>query len=82
MGPDRKMVLVNSFAPDPWIPQVNAELATFAEAHDNVVIADWHGSIEPHQDLLAGDLTHPDFDGGYYYADAVRAAIQQLQAGG
>ncbi len=78
VGPKGNLVLVNAYAPRDWIPGVNADLAAFADAHRNVVVADWAGAIAPHEDLLAGDHIHPGAAGGRIFADTVAAAVEQL----
>jgi hypothetical protein len=77
VGPHRTLVLVNAYAPRDWIPGVNADLAAFADAHRNVILADWSGAIAPHEDLLAGDHIHPGGAGGRIFADTVAATIDQ-----
>jgi hypothetical protein len=78
VGPKRGLVLVNAYAPRDWIPGVNAELAAFADAHRNVIVADWSGAIAAHEDLLAHDRIHPGDAGGRIFADAVAAAVDEL----
>lgn len=78
VGPKRGLVLVNAHAPRDWIPGVNAELAAFADAHRNVIVADWSGAIAAHEDLLADDRIHPGDAGGRVFADAVAAAVHEL----
>ncbi|MFC4222658.1 acyltransferase family protein [Lysinibacter cavernae] len=74
----RPIVLVNAFAPRDWIPGVNDLLTSFAARYRNVELANWHDSIAPHLDLLAGDQVHPDAEGGALYAASVQAALQRL----
>ena len=59
VGPHRRLILVNAFAPRDWIPGVNADLAAFAAAHPGVVVADWSGAISGRTELLAGDQSTP-----------------------
>ena len=80
VGPARTLVLVNAYAPRDWIPGVNADLASFAETHPNVVLADWSSAIAPHEDLLAGDHIHPGAAGGRIFADTVASAVDELAA--
>ena len=75
VGPDRRLVLVNAYAPRDWIPGVNADLAAFAASHPGVIIADWSGAIGGRTDLLAGDQIHPGSGGARVFADAVAAAV-------
>jgi peptidoglycan/LPS O-acetylase OafA/YrhL len=78
-GPDRKIVLVNAFAPRDWIPGVNADLAAFAASHPGVVVADWSSAIAPRADLLAGDQIHPGSAGARVFADTVAAAVDTAE---
>jgi hypothetical protein len=78
IGPERGLVLVNAHAPRDWIPGVNAELAAFADAHRNVIVADWSGAIAAHENLLAQDRIHPGDAGGRIFADTVAAAVDEL----
>ncbi|MDQ2690130.1 MAG: acetyltransferase, partial [Chloroflexota bacterium] len=80
VGPARTLVLVNAYAPRDWIPGVNADLASFAETHPNVVLADWSSAIAQHEDLLAGDHIHPGAAGGRIFADTVASAVDELAA--
>lgn len=78
IGPERGLVLVNAHAPRDWIPGVNAQLAAFADAHRNVIVADWSGAIAAHENLLAQDRIHPGDAGGRIFADTVAAAVDEL----
>ncbi|KFJ01035.1 acyltransferase family protein [Bifidobacterium stellenboschense] len=75
VGPDRVLVLVNAHGDRTWIPQNNQLLQQFAAAHpDNVIVADWDSAAAANASHLAADGIHPD--GGDYYAQAVKQAIQ------
>ncbi|MET0297652.1 MAG: acyltransferase family protein [Microbacterium sp.] len=76
-GPDRIVVLVNTYAPRSWIDGVNAEIAAFADSRANVVVADWSGAIAGRTDLLAGDRIHPGDEGGRIFADVVATTLQR-----
>lgn len=83
VGPNRKLILVNGFAPDTsgWIWDSNTNIDAFAAAHPGqVFVADWASAIRPHTDLLAGDLIHPSGAGGEYYAQAVARALVSATA--
>lgn len=79
VGPDRRLVLVNAFAPRDWIPGVNADLDAFAASHPGVVVADWSGAISGRTDLLAGDQIHPGDAGGRIFADAVAEGLEAAE---
>lgn len=75
-GPERTLVLVNAHGARDWIPGVNADLARFADRHENVVVADWNRAIAGSPEKLAGDGIHPEPAGGDVFATCVRAAIR------
>lgn len=75
----RRMVLVNAYADRWWVPEVNQQLADFADAHRGVTLADWAGTIPAVPDGLAGDDIHPNPSGGVAYAAAVQGALEELQ---
>jgi hypothetical protein len=79
IGPERRLVLVNAYAPRDWIAGVNADLAAFARMHPTVQVADWSDAIAPHPDLLASDQVHPGDAGGRVFADAVADALEQAE---
>ncbi|WES62889.1 acyltransferase family protein [Microbacter sp. GSS18] len=76
-GPRRTIVLVNASAPRSWIPGVNETLRAFADAHDNVIVADWASAIGPHAGELASDRIHPGAAAGRRYAAAVLDAVER-----
>ena len=78
-GPGTEIVLINAQAPRDWIPGVNALLASYAQSHRNVELANWYEAIQPRLDVLSRDKIHAGGPiGGQIYADAVRDAIQRL----
>jgi peptidoglycan/LPS O-acetylase OafA/YrhL len=78
-GPDTEVVLVNAQAPRGWIPGVNELLASYAQSHRNVELANWYDAIQPRLDVLSRDKIHAGGPiGGQIYADALRDAIQRL----
>lgn len=79
VGGDRNLILVNAYAPRDWIPEVNADLAAFADSHRAVWVADWSGSIAPHKELLAGDDIHPGEAGGDVFAHSVETALEHAE---
>ncbi len=78
IGPDRKLVLVNTFENRPWEQEVNSMLATAASQHPGVVLADWYTTIEHRTSLLWPDGIHPQPAGGVVYAKMLRAALVRL----
>lgn len=77
-GEDPRIVLVNAYGDRWWIPEVNAQLEAFAEAHRGVTLADWEAAIAEVPDGLAGDEIHPNPSGGVAYAEAVQEALDEL----
>jgi hypothetical protein len=78
IGPDRRLVLVNTFEARPWERQVNATLAAAASSHPGVVLANWHATVDHRTDLLWPDGIHPQPSGGVVYAKMLKAALKRL----
>jgi hypothetical protein len=76
IGPQRRLVLVNTYVPDEWSKEVNAADARFARQQPNVVLADWYDTIKNHMDLLWPDHVHPQMPGTAVYARMVYRAVQ------
>ena len=76
LGPDRKLVLINTYVPDSWSKQVNATEAAFIRQHPGVTPADWFDTIRNRMNLLWPDHIHPEIPGTYVYARMVRRAVQ------
>ena len=78
-GPDRQVILVNSFAPRNWIEGVNRDLADFAADNRGTWIADWSSAISGQTQLLAGDNIHPSAGGGDVFATVVQQQIDAAE---
>lgn len=79
IGPDRRLVLVNTFDNRPYEQQVNSILAAAAAAHPtSVVLADWYDTIDQRTDLLWPDGIHPQPAGGVVYAQMLTAALGKV----
>jgi hypothetical protein len=76
LGPDRKLVLINTYVPDSWSKQVNATEAAFIRQHPTVTPADWFGTIRDRMNILWPDRIHPEIPGTYVYARMVKRAVQ------
>jgi hypothetical protein len=76
LGPNRKLVLINTYVPDAWSKQVNATEAAFIRQHPSVTPADWYDTIRNRMNLLWPDHIHPEIPGTYVYARMVRRAVQ------
>jgi len=84
LGPERRLVLINTYVPDSWSKQVNATDAAFARQHPSVVLADWYDTIRNRMYLLWPDHIHPEIPGTKVYARMVYRAVQAARgtAGG
>ncbi len=78
IGPKRMVVLVTIYGRATWIDSANAALARLAAGRSNVAIADWHGAISAHPELLQSDGIHPGITGAHLFAKTVRSALAQL----
>ncbi len=76
LGPDRKLVLINTYVPDSWSKQVDATDAAFAAAHPSIVLANWYNTIRNRMYLLWPDHIHPEIPGTKVYAHMVARAVQ------
>jgi hypothetical protein len=76
LGPNRKLVLINTYVPDAWSRQVDATEAAFIRQHLSVTPADWYDTIRNRMNLLWPDHIHPEIPGTYVYARMVRRAVQ------
>jgi hypothetical protein len=76
IGPDRKLVLINTYVPDQWSKEVNAAEAAFIWQHPAIVPADWYDMIKNRMYLLWPDHVHPQMPGTVVYARMVYRAIQ------
>lgn len=78
IGPNRRLVLVNTFEARPWEQEVNSTLAAAAKEHPGVVLANWFTTIEHRTNLLWPDGIHPQPSGGIVYARMLTAALEKL----
>jgi peptidoglycan/LPS O-acetylase OafA/YrhL len=76
IGPDRYLILVNTFGPMSWASSVNRVLDAAARHTARVSLADWHAAVSGHTALLWPDGIHPRPSGAKVYARVVLAAIQ------
>jgi hypothetical protein len=83
IGPNRDLVLVNTFGPMPWEHEVNAALAAAAGRGGHTELANWNHAIAADPSLLWPDGIHPQPSGAKLYARvilaAVRAALSRAQ---
>jgi hypothetical protein len=79
IGPDRRLVLVNTYEARSWEQEVNSTLAAAATAHpDSLVLANWYDTIEHRTNLLWPDGIHPQPAGGVVYAKMLKTALGQV----
>jgi peptidoglycan/LPS O-acetylase OafA/YrhL len=76
IGPNRYLILVNTFGPMPWESSVNQVLDAAARHTAHVSLANWHAAVAGHTGLLWPDGIHPQPSGAKIYARVVLAAIQ------
>jgi len=74
IGNSRWLVLVNTFVPRSWERGDNAAMAA-ASRYPNVLLVNWHNTIEHHTNLLWSDGIHPQPVGGTLYARVVRLVV-------
>lgn len=77
VGPDRKIVLVNTYEARSWEAEVNGILASTAQTRKNVVLDDWYDAIKNQTGLLWSDGIHPQPGGALLYARLFKAAVQK-----
>ncbi len=75
IGPDRYLILVNTYGPMPWESSVNRVLDAAGRHAAHVSLADWHAAIAGHTGLLWPDGIHPQPSGAKVYTRVVLAAI-------
>jgi hypothetical protein len=78
IGPDRKLVLVNTFEDRSWEQEVNSILAEAVSEHPGTVLANWYTTIEHRTSLLWPDGIHPQPAGCVVYAHMLKAALERL----
>jgi hypothetical protein len=76
IGPDRWLVLVNTYMARPWEQEVNAAIAKAARRDPRVLMVDWFSAIENHTSLLRLDQVRPRPSGGSLYARVVKAVVE------
>jgi hypothetical protein len=79
IGPQRSLVLINTYVPDTWSPEDNATMAAFIHRHPGIVLADWYRRISHRTYLLWPDQVHPQLPGTWLYARMVYQAVQDTR---
>ncbi|BDZ41077.1 hypothetical protein GCM10025865_03760 [Paraoerskovia sediminicola] len=78
IGPDRRVVLVNTVGVSYWVPDANKQLADIVSEYPNAVVADWNKVVRETPGILHSDNTHPNMEGIGIYADTVEKALATL----
>jgi hypothetical protein len=78
IGPDRWLVLVNTYAARPWEQEVNAAMVRAARREPRVLVVDWYSAIQNHTNLLRPDQVRPLPSGGSLYASVVKAVVETV----
>ena len=76
IGPNRELVLVNTYEARSWEAADNRLIGTAAHRYPNVFLANWFATIEHCTSLLWPDEVHPQPSGARLYAHTVAAAVR------
>jgi hypothetical protein len=76
IGPDRWLVLVNTYTARPWEREVNAAIAKAARRDPRVLMVNWFSAIASHTNLLRVDQVRPRPSGASLYARVVKAVVE------
>jgi peptidoglycan/LPS O-acetylase OafA/YrhL/lysophospholipase L1-like esterase len=76
IGPDRDLVLVNTYEARSWEAADNRLIDHAAHQYPNVFLANWFATIEHRTSLLWPDEVHPQPSGARLYAHMVAAAVR------
>jgi hypothetical protein len=76
IGPDRWLVLVNTYTARPWEHEVNTAIAKAARRDPRVLMVNWFSAIENHTSLLRVDQVRPRPSGASLYARVVKAVVE------
>jgi hypothetical protein len=78
IGPDRWLVLVNTYAAGPSGQEVNAAISKAVSLDPQVLLVNWRSVIAKHPNLLRPDLVRPLPAGAALYASVVRAVLETI----
>lgn len=81
LGPNRRVVLVNTVGVSKWVPSSNATLAAISAEFPNTIVADWNSKAVANPGLLHSDHTHPNVEGIKVYAEVIADALTKLGPG-
>jgi peptidoglycan/LPS O-acetylase OafA/YrhL len=79
IGPQRWLVLINTYEPRSWQGQVNAMIDAAARNDPHVLLVNWHAAIGKHTDMLRDDDVHPLPPGAMLYAQLIKSIVDQAR---
>ena len=82
IGPNRDLVLVNTYEARSWEIADNRLIDSAAHRYPNVFLANWFATIEHRTSLLWPDEVHPQPSGARLYARMVAAAVRSALSAG
>lgn len=75
IGPERRLVLVDVYAPRSWQDDVNDTLSAFSATDMNAVAVPWRATANAHPGALSDDLVHPTSYGARLYVACLERAL-------
>ena len=78
LGEERRVVLITTRSPQPWVADTNAAIERAPKRHKNVRVVDWYGYSEGRSDVFDGDGTHLNETGAKTYIQLVRDAVEDV----
>ena len=79
LGPQRWLVLVNTYRPGPGQAAVNATMAAAASRYPRVLLANWHSAVKNDTNVLWVSPPTAGPAGRLLYADVAKAAIETIR---
>jgi hypothetical protein len=79
IGPDRWLVLINTYEPRSWEQPVNEMIDAAAQHDPHVLLVNWYGAIGNHTNMLRDDDVHPLPPGAVLYAQLIKSVVEQAR---
>jgi peptidoglycan/LPS O-acetylase OafA/YrhL len=79
IGPDRWLVLINTYEPRSWEQPVNEMIDAAAQRDPHVLLVNWYGAIGNHTNMLRDDDVHPLPPGAVLYAQLIKSVVEQAR---
>ncbi len=79
LGPDRRVVLVNTVGVSFWVQSTNERLVQISSEYPNTSVADWYSVVKDRPGLLHRDKTHPNDAGAIEYADLLAKTADTMK---